>query len=111
MHERLPEDAFSIAVPDKIARNEAFQSHFEIFPHYQIIIAPAYDKDAASKMIEAEASKDLREFSKYVPAELSIDQKKEIMEMVQPQDPVGEVLGEQWWSNMLGDLYERYGLK
>ena len=113
MHERLPEDAFSIALPEHVAKNETFQSHFEIFPNYEIIITPKYDSNASTSMTAAAEAGDLREFSKYVPTELSIEKKKEIMDYLKPvdKDPQNEVLGERYLNGMLGNLYTQYGLK
>ena len=108
MHERSPENEFSIAVPESIAKNETFQSHFELFPNYEIIITPNYDRGYSEKMAAAAANGDFREFNKYLPSELSLDRKQAILDMIKPEEPV---LNEAYWTNMLNTLYTNYGLK
>lgn len=109
MYESLPKDAFTIAVPEEVAKNQQFQSHFEVFPRYEIIITPNYDKTSSQQMIDAAAAGDLQKFSEFVPGELSLDIKKKIMSIVKPeeQQSTDEVLG---WDKTMNELYARYGL-
>lgn len=108
MHERLPKDAFTLALPENVAKNETFQSHFEVFPNYDIIIVPKYDKQASVQMLAALEAGDFREFSKYLPGELPLSDKQAIFDSLKTKEPA---LNEVYWNGMINDLYTQYGLK
>jgi hypothetical protein len=112
LNEGHPGDPFSIAIPDNIAKNETFQTHFEVFPNYQIIITPSYDREVNTKINEALNNGDFREFSKYIPPTLPLDRKQEIFDYLKPAPKQDEgVLGEDFWRTTMNGLYEKYGLK
>jgi hypothetical protein len=110
MQERSPEDAFSIAVPESVAKNETFQQHFEVFPNYQIIITPVFNKDASMEMNNAIASNDFEAFAKNLPGSIPLSKKQEIFKSLKPQDPVSEILDQQYWNKSLKELYNQYGI-
>lgn len=112
LQERLPEDAFGIALPEKIAKNKDFQEVFAMFPNYEVIITPPYEDGVSESMMEALAEDDLRKFIKGLPPELSMDAKKEIFDSLKPEKVEEEgVLSERYWRDMLSGMYNRYGLK
>lgn len=110
MQERSPEDAFSIAVPESVAKNPTFQQHFEVFPNYQIVVTPVYNKDASDEMNAALANNDFEAFSQNLPGTLPLSKKQEIFKNLKPQEPVSEILDKQYWSNSLKELYNQYGI-
>lgn len=112
MHERLPGGDFSIALPERVAKNEDFQSHFEIFPNYQVIITPNYDKKMSEYMLQAVEQGDQREFYKFLPATLTIEEKGQLFNRLKTdkeQEPA--VVTEKYWKDMVGSILSNAGLK
>lgn len=110
MHEHSPESAFSIALPESIAKNESFQSHFEVFPRYQVYITPPYDKTTSDKMLSAAQEGDLKEFSKHTPANLSLTTKQDLMGLLKPEEPVEDnsVMSERYWKQAVQEMFLKY---
>ena len=109
MHEGSSSDPFSIAVPSEVADDESFQNYFEAFPDYKIIITPNYDKEVPGKMVKAVEEGKFGEFCKYIPATLRPDVKKEIFEMLKPEDK-NPVMTKEYWGGMMQEMYSKYDL-
>lgn len=111
MQERSPDEMFSIAVPESIAKNENFQHHFNVFPNYEIIITPKSHTDASAEMNSALVDKDFTLFSKNLPNTLSLQKKQEIFKnLSMEKSPVGDILNEKYWNDSINQLYNQYGI-
>lgn len=111
-HESMPEEPFGIALPESITKNEDFQNHFNIFTGCSMIVTPPYDnKGVTKKMMSALSSSDFREFSTYLPTDMSISQKQDIFDKMKPETPPeqeNDILTEKFWDMSMKNLYNKY---
>lgn len=112
MHERLPEDAFGIALPEKVAKNKDFQDHFAVFTDYEVIITPPYDKDTSGKMLSDAASDDFKGFSQGLPPSMPLEAKqglfKDIKAYFEDKSGKGTLLNEKYWIDVAKNMLNAY---
>jgi len=108
IQEQRPDEPFIIAVPQKVANSQEFQSKFRKFPEYDIIIIPEYDITIRDKMLNSVRENDMKSFMKYVPPEVSNFSITKVFDMLKEdiEEPVEDVIKEK----DLQELYKKFGL-
>lgn len=89
IQERSKEDAFGVAVPESLAKNEDFKTTFSVFPNYEVILTPTYSVEDASAVTRALEQDDFKTYSKYMPDFMSVEEKFEMFKKSKPkpEDP------------------------
>ena len=91
--ERMPEEAFLIAVDKDKAKDPKFLRKFDTFPNYEIIILPKYEDEYRDKMVQSVENNDFKGFLDYIPPQLHKESKKKIFELLrehirQKEEPI-----------------------
>lgn len=101
--ENASEEAFSIALDEDTSNDERFQSHFDMFANYEVIITPSHQKQ---DLVALAKEGDFEKFSSSLPSALPKQDKQKIFNLVKGpvQDPVDEIFTAQYWKTQISSL-------
>lgn len=106
----MTEEAFSIALDEETSNDERFQSHFDMFANYEVIITPSHQKQ---DLVALAKEGDFKKFSASLPSALPKEDKQKIFNLVKGpvQDSVDEIFTKQYWKTQISSLLEKAVIK
>lgn len=89
--EENPDASWYIAIDEQTARSEEFRKHFDRFRNYQIELIPEENIEKSQEMLSAANRDDYSGFIKYVPDELSKEEKRLVFDTLKSKE-IEEIL-------------------